>query len=160
MKWNVRSSITISIEAAGGQRFFFCRGNVLTNYRLHWLPRIAASLNDHEDTLDILSVMLQDRFQVLTCKDGHQAVQQISAEEPDMILMDLRPGDVDGWKLLTDFRNAGLTAPVIAVSGDVMRDVPKRALAAGFAAFVGKPRGQCAPYHSSQRRVSVLFCVV
>ena len=61
--------------------------------------------------------------------------------QPDLILCDMNLGDMAGYEILFDLRNAPATAhiPVIAVSGDAGPDDIASALDAGFNRYLVKP---------------------
>ncbi len=50
------------------------------------------------------------------CADGRQALDQWSATEPDVVLLDLTLPGMDGLAVLTQARQSGLTTPVLILT--------------------------------------------
>jgi DNA-binding response OmpR family regulator len=81
-------------------------------------------------------------YAVTEVDDGRVALEAIGAahrrDEPfALIVLDLRLPEVDGLGVLRALRDAGMTGPVIALSGD--DDGRATALAAGATATLPKP---------------------
>jgi DNA-binding response OmpR family regulator len=75
----------------------------------------------------------------LTAADGTSALQQLAADEVDLVLLDLVMPETNGLKVLAALREAGSSTPVIVLSA--VNDVAARvqALDMGAVDFVGKP---------------------
>jgi CheY-like chemotaxis protein len=81
--------------------------------------------------------------QVLSAADGEQAVQIAGAERPDVIIMDVIMGEMDGFAALRQIRKDPIaqTIPVIIITAslDVLEAVRKEAQSAGASAVLTKP---------------------
>jgi two-component system, cell cycle response regulator DivK len=77
---------------------------------------------------------------VLTARDGAEAIEKAEAVMPDVIVMDLDMPHVDGWKATTSLKRSAQTRhiPVIAMSG-ISQQARRTAQRAGCDAFVAKP---------------------
>jgi chemosensory pili system protein ChpA (sensor histidine kinase/response regulator) len=80
-------------------------------------------------------------YQVLTAKDGVDAMGQLQDRIPDMMLLDIEMPRMDGFELATHMRNDERLrdVPIIMITsrtGDKHRD---RALAIGVNQYLGKP---------------------
>lgn len=80
-------------------------------------------------------------YQVLTAKDGVDAMGQLQERIPDMMLLDIEMPRMDGFELATHMRNDERlrNVPIIMITsrtGDKHRD---RALAIGVNQYLGKP---------------------
>ncbi len=109
--------------------------------------RVLVAEDDEDLRTLIADELRRDGFEVLECADAREAVRrrewtQAMAGDPwslDLVVTDLRLGDVDGLALLQRIADAGLDIPVVLVSafGDVSSRL--RAETLGAAAFLDKP---------------------
>ena len=69
---------------------------------------------------EMLRILLEDDgFQILNAMNGSEALRMAREQPPDLITLDLKLPDMDGYRLLDELHGSlGLTAvPVIIVSG-------------------------------------------
>jgi signal transduction histidine kinase/CheY-like chemotaxis protein len=80
-------------------------------------------------------------FDTHEATDGLQAVDQVQALRPDLVLMDVRMPGMDGLEATRVLRQQAATArlPVIMVSANAQPEDEQRAVAAGADAFLPKP---------------------
>jgi CheY-like chemotaxis protein len=63
------------------------------------MQRILA-VDDNEDILEVLQLILEDSdYEVETLTDGHLLFDKIKAHRPDLILLDIMLGSMDGREL-------------------------------------------------------------
>ncbi len=82
------------------------------------MKRILA-VDDNQDILDVLRYILEDSgYEVDTLSDGHDLFSQIAKSHPDLILLDIMLGDMDGRVLCKNVKQTAAThnIPVILVS--------------------------------------------
>jgi len=92
------------------------------------MKRILA-VDDNQDILDVLRYILEDSgYEVDTLSNGHDLFHQIEKHHPDLILLDIMLGDMDGRVLCKNVKETAKThdIPVILVSashnvGDSMK---------------------------------------
>jgi two-component system, cell cycle response regulator DivK len=99
-------------------------------------------VEDHEELWDFLSRRLRRRgFAVVLAHDGRQALDQVSAETPDVVLLDMDLPVMDGWTVASTLRrdDATRTLPLIALTAHGMAGDEAKALAAGCDAYHAKP---------------------
>lgn len=70
---------------------------------------------------------------------GVAAVNEARSAAFDLILLDIEMPDQDGWESLRQLREAGVTTPVIALTGHAGADHQDRCLQAGFQGYLSKP---------------------
>lgn len=96
---------------------------------------------------DLSSIMLVRRllesegYQVVAVEDGLSAVGVAEREKPDLILMDINIGGLDGCEVTTKMRSIQelSTVPVVAVTAATLKGDRERALAAGCDGYIAKP---------------------
>jgi CheY-like chemotaxis protein len=80
-------------------------------------------------------------FQVVTAKNGIEALEAAHAEWPAIIVMDLAMPQMDGWEAIRQLRADPLTAeiPIVALSAHAFGDATTRAREAGADFCLSKP---------------------
>lgn len=99
-------------------------------------------VDDDPDQHTVCGVFLEHAgYRVLHAFDGQEGVEIARAQQPDLVLMDIRMRRMDGVTarraLADDPATSGI--PVVAVSADVLTWPERRVLDEGFAAHVTKP---------------------
>src|ERR1700704_3333318 len=88
-------------------------------------------------------ILAQGGFsRVSSFPDGRTLLAACLEQEPDLILLDLRMPNVDGFGVLEALRrgpSADTYLPVVVLTAEPSRDSLKRALRLGAADFLGKP---------------------
>lgn len=105
-------------------------------------PRILV-VDDHPTNREVARLILTSYgCDVFEADDGATAVAAAGADAFDAILMDVRMPGMDGLDATRAIRAAGgpsATAPILAVTADVMRDDIERCRASGMNGHVPKP---------------------
>jgi CheY-like chemotaxis protein len=99
-------------------------------------------VEDNELNRDMLSRRLERRgFDVLMAADATEGMSIARAQSPDLILMDMRLPDIDGWNATRQLKadDATRRIPVIALTAHAMDRDRDLALAAGCDDFDTKP---------------------
>ena len=98
-------------------------------------------VEDHDDVRESMSVMLEQLgAEVVTARDGAEALAATSDGRIDVVLCDIRMPQMDGFEFLLELqRSHGTCPPVIAVSALTRAEDHQRTRAAGFAGHVDKP---------------------
>jgi CheY-like chemotaxis protein len=105
------------------------------------MPKILL-VEDNELNRDMLSRRLMRRqFTVVCALDGLEAVAMAASEQPDLILMDMRLPELDGWEATRRIKSARETQsiPIIALTAHAMAGDREQALAAGCDDYDSKP---------------------
>lgn len=104
------------------------------------MRRILA-VDDDKDILEVLQFILEDSgYEVETLSDGHYLFEKIKAHAPDLILLDIMLGNMDGRELCRDVKTKIEThnIPIILVSAS--HDVSATLKQVGAPdAFIAKP---------------------
>ncbi len=105
-------------------------------------PRTVLLVEDNPHNRKIFSAMLShDGYRVLEAEDGQKALDQVAADPPDIILMDLSIPVIDGWECTRRLKSDPRTShiPIIALTAHAMRGDEERARQAGCDDYLSKP---------------------
>lgn len=104
--------------------------------------RLVLLIDDERAIATAISVRLRALgYRVNTAHDGRSGLEQALALTPDVILLDIRLPDMEGYEVCKALKlDPGLTSvPVIFVSANVQDQAKQAALDAGGIAFIPKP---------------------
>lgn len=63
-------------------------------------------VDDEQVLLYLLRVILKtEGFKVLTTADPHQALKLVDEDPPDLVIIDIKMPEIDGWQLCQTLRN-------------------------------------------------------
>lgn len=99
-------------------------------------------VEDNEFNRDMLSRRLtRAGYEVLCAEDGPQGVRIAGEARPDLVLMDVALGAMDGWEATQLIHaNAALrTTPVIAITAHALESDRRRSVEVGCCDFDTKP---------------------
>jgi CheY-like chemotaxis protein len=99
-------------------------------------------VEDNEMNRDMLTRRLQRNGYAVCCApDGPTGVAMAQAEQPDLILMDVALGDMDGWEATQLIKARASTAriPVIALTAHALASDRQKSIDVGCADFDTKP---------------------
>jgi len=95
---------------------------------------------DNPSIQQLLKFFFQKRgYVTATYEDGVEAVANIQANRPDLIMMDLIMPGKDGVEACADIRRAGITTPILMLTSKPFEADRERALAAGASGYLVKP---------------------
>jgi two-component system cell cycle response regulator DivK len=105
------------------------------------MPKILL-VEDNEDNRDMLSRRLRRAgYEVLCAEDGPQGVRMACEAKPDVVLMDIALGAMDGWEatLLIRSNTASAPPPIIALTAHALESDRRRSVEVGCSDFDTKP---------------------
>ncbi len=97
---------------------------------------------DDEDILRLVTTRLgRDGYDVVTARDGAQALAAVHAHRPDLALLDVSMPGLDGLEVLTRIRGDERLAetPVVLLTAMAQEQDVRRAFEAGADGYVRKP---------------------
>ena len=106
------------------------------------MGRTVLVVDDEQDIRVLARVTLQSAgYRVIEASSGQEALAAIETEGPDVVLLDIRMQDMDGWEVLEKLRHADLLDDlrVVVCSAHEMASAPERARERGAAGFLLKP---------------------
>ncbi len=103
-------------------------------------PHVLA-VDDENDILLILKTALKEDYRVSTAGSGQEALNRVSEEIPDLILLDMMMPGMDGLEVLEKLRDMPETAetPVIFLTGVSDKQKIREALDKGTSYYIVKP---------------------
>ena len=105
------------------------------------MPKILL-VEDNEMNRDMLTRRLQRHgFEVCCAPDGPSGVQMAADEQPDLILMDVALGEMDGWEAteLIKARPSTTDIPIIALTAHALNSDRDKSIEVGCSDFDTKP---------------------
>ena len=97
-------------------------------------------VEDHEELWDFLSRRLRKRgFEIVLAHDGQQALDQVEAQTPDLMLLDMDLPIIDGWTVARTLRQRDNRIPIIALTAHAMSGDREKAITAGCDDYHAKP---------------------
>ena len=103
-------------------------------------PIRALIAEDNQINQFVLSEMLEEiGIQVETADNGRLAVEKCRQNQFDLVLMDCRMPEMDGYEATRQIRATGATLPILAVTATAFEQDIQRCLAAGMDDVLVKP---------------------
>ena len=94
-----------------------------------------------ENRLLIRRVLEAEGYAIAEAENAAKALEYVSSNTPDLILMDINMPDMDGYTLTAQMKTFPqlFDVPIIALTANVMRGDRERTLAAGCDGYIQKP---------------------
>ena len=97
-------------------------------------------IDDESDIREFARSYFKKRgMEMFTASDGHEGLDIISAENPDLVLLDMRMDGISGIEVLQEMRAKNFQNKVILITGAEDPDMGDQARALGIVDFVHKP---------------------
>jgi DNA-binding response OmpR family regulator len=99
-------------------------------------------IDDEPDVVELLRTILEaEGMEVSSATDGASAIEQILAEPPDLIILDIMMPELDGFELLKLLRldSFGANIPVLILSARTEQHDQIEGLQSGANAYICKP---------------------
>ncbi len=97
-------------------------------------------VDDEPRMLDSLKVLLaQGNYRIETAQGGKAACQLLNASKYDLVLLDLRMGDLNGHQVMRFMADKGIDTSIIVISGETSFTAVSTALRRGAQDYIKKP---------------------
>ena len=98
-------------------------------------------VDDVSTNLKCVSFILKNKYNLTTVKSGREALECMKTAIPDLILLDIRMPEMNGYEVMEHMKENPETAniPVILLTADAGDDSEDRGIALGAVDFIRKP---------------------
>jgi len=95
--------------------------------------------DDNADMIELVQLILSDSgYNLISAKDGNDAIKICNKSPPDLVLMDLNMPDIDGFTVIKTLRDSGYNNPIVVLSGLESEEDKKKAFDAGCNEYIVK----------------------
>ncbi len=100
-----------------------------------------ALVEDNADNRLLVQAILDDEYEISEYENGAEAMDGLSSDVPDLVLLDISLPGMDGTEVLQWIRSqeALRSVPVIALTAHAMSGDREKYIALGFDDYVTKP---------------------
>lgn len=104
------------------------------------MKRIAV-VEDNPDNMLLVSVLLEDFYEIEQFGDGIEALEKMPNSIPDLVLLDISLPGIDGMEVLARMKQSEVlrSVPVIALTAHAGQADREKFITAGFDDYVTKP---------------------
>jgi CheY-like chemotaxis protein len=98
-------------------------------------------VDDNEDNIRLVDYVLREHgYEPLLARAGADGLRIAMEEEPDLILLDIRMPEMDGYEVAAQLKRVGLAGTkVVALTASAMVGDRERIAEAGFHGYIQKP---------------------
>lgn len=103
--------------------------------------RTIGLVEDNPDNRLLVCAILEDLYDITEYETGHEALEGLKANKPDLVLLDISLPGMDGPEVLHHIRSdeSLKDLPVIALTAHAMAGDREKYLAMGFDDYLTKP---------------------
>lgn len=104
------------------------------------MPSLILLIDDDDNLRRVTEYNLSsDDFTVITAASGHEGIKRFRTGHPDLIVTDVKLGDMDGLDLLSAVKEESPDTPVIIITAFGSIDMAVKAMHRGAFTFITKP---------------------
>jgi CheY-like chemotaxis protein len=105
------------------------------------MTRILVVEDEQANLATIRDLLNFEGYEVLEARNGRDGVEVATANKPDIILLDMRMPEMDGYEVARQLKAGPETKeiPIIALTGNAMDEQRREAMDAGCDDFIAKP---------------------
>lgn len=97
-------------------------------------------IEDEPNNMMLMKIILKKHgHEPIEAFTGEEGIRKVSLIEPEIILMDLRLPDMEGFEVTRRIREITVKIPIIAVTSYSMDEVNEETIKAGFNGLIQKP---------------------
>jgi len=96
-------------------------------------------VDDKLELREVIRFVLKDRYAVFTVAGAEQALEFLSENPVNVVLLDVNMPEIDGITALKEIKQRHPNTEVIMISADATFETVREAIRLGAFGFVGKP---------------------
>ena len=97
-------------------------------------------VDDEETIRKLLTTRLtRDGYEVITAEDGAQGLESATANQPDVIITDIKMPSMDGFQMMDGLLEAGVHCPIVVITGHGDKECAVEAMHKGAFDYLEKP---------------------
>lgn len=98
-------------------------------------------IDDVSTNLKYANMILRDQYEVTMMKSGREAVKYLNGCIPDLILLDIRMQEMNGYEVMEHLKKNPATAqiPVILITAEYEEESREKGIAMGAVDIINKP---------------------
>lgn len=86
-----------------------------------------------------VEILKGNGFDVLEAAGGREGLQKAEGNKPDCIILDLLMPEMNGYQVLNELKEKGITIPIVVLSADIQDTTQQECFKLGAVDFVKKP---------------------
>jgi two-component system alkaline phosphatase synthesis response regulator PhoP len=106
------------------------------------MPEKILIIDDEENIVLLAETNLEMcGYRVITAQDGKQGLEMAQKEKPDLIILDIRLPEIDGWEVCRRLKNSTDTRniPIVFLTAHAQENDINKGLSLGAEEFITKP---------------------
>ncbi len=116
------------------------RAAAVSGQQWHFAPATVLVVDDGAENRELVRLVIEPTgLRVVEAENGQQAIDQVAAERPAIVLMDVQMPVMDGYTAARKLREDGCTLPILALTANAMKGFERELESAGFSGYVSKP---------------------
>lgn len=98
-------------------------------------------VDDVSTNLKCVGLILDNKYKVTTVKSGREALDCLNAKTIDLVLLDIRMNEMDGYEVMRRMKGNPATAfiPIILLTADTDQESERRGRELGAVDYIRKP---------------------
>ena len=94
---------------------------------------------DNISNYKLFESILKKEYSLIHAWNGREAIELFKEHHPDLILMDIKMPEMDGYEATANIRTLSMDIPIIAVTAFAFAEDERRILKSGFNDYLAKP---------------------
>lgn len=94
---------------------------------------------DSDSNYMLFHVLLKNEYSLIHATNGRESIQLFMRYHPQLILMDIKMPEMDGYEATAEIRKWSASVPIIAITAYAFPEDKERILSSGFNAYLSKP---------------------